>query len=284
MSSLGPGPRSPEPPAFGRGVLHPGLAAGVLGLERHGPAPGLARSVDYYWLVHWDRRGLPPYEQKVLSHPNVHLVFEEPGARVHGVDRSLFVRRLEGAGHALGVRFRPGGFRAFTGRPVAELADRSLPAADFFGPEADRLNERVRRAGPDAAALTAAVDAFLLARLPAPDPAVERQAGTAAAVVRRIADGPDLHRVDRLAAEFGLTVRQLQRLFAEYVGAPPKWVLRRARLHEAAERADRGATVDWAALAADLGYADQAHFTRDFTAAVGMPPARYAGGGPPGPA
>lgn len=46
----------------------------------------------------------------------------------------------------------------------------------------------------------------------------------------------------------------------------------------AAARADEGAGIDWAALAADLGYADQAHLTRDFTAAVGAPPGRYAGG------
>jgi AraC-like DNA-binding protein len=51
--------------------------------------------------------------------------------------------------------------------------------------------------------------------------------------------------------------------------------MRRARLHEAAERADRGDAVDWAALSADLGYADQAHLTRDFTATIGVPPARY---------
>ncbi len=52
--------------------------------------------------------------------------------------------------------------------------------------------------------------------------------------------------------------------------------MRRARLHEAAARADSGEIVDWARLAADLGYADQAHLTRDFTAAIGVPPARYA--------
>jgi AraC-like DNA-binding protein len=52
--------------------------------------------------------------------------------------------------------------------------------------------------------------------------------------------------------------------------------MRRARLHEAAERADSGEPVDWAALASDLGYADQAHLTRDFTVTIGVPPARYA--------
>ncbi|WP_405360982.1 AraC family transcriptional regulator [Kitasatospora sp. NBC_00085] len=262
-------------PDLGRGVLHPGRAAGVVHLARLEPAPGLARLVEYYWLVRWDRRGLPVHEQKVLSHPNVHLVFEAPRAAVYGVDRSLFVRRLEGAGHVLGVRFRPGGFRLLTGRPAAGLADRSVPAAGIFGPGTDRLNEEVLSGAPEPAAL---VDAFLLARLPEPDPVAGRQAELAAAMVERITASPDLHRVDELAGEFGVTVRRLQRLFAEYVGAAPKWVLRRARLHEAAQRADGGADVDWAALAADLGYADQAHLTRDFTAAVGLSPARYAGG------
>ncbi len=51
---------------------------------------------------------------------------------------------------------------------------------------------------------------------------------------------------------------------------------RRARLLEAARRADQGGDVDWAGLAPDLGYADQAHLTRDFTATLGIPPARYA--------
>jgi AraC-like DNA-binding protein len=59
------------------------------------------------------------------------------------------------------------------------------------------------------------------------------------------------------------------------VGVSPKWVMRRARLHEAALRADGGEPVDWAALAFDLGYADQAHLTREFTATIGVPPSRY---------
>ncbi|MGH3421218.1 MAG: helix-turn-helix domain-containing protein, partial [Streptosporangiaceae bacterium] len=80
--------------------------------------------------------------------------------------------------------------------------------------------------------------------------------------------------VGQLSAESGMTARSLQRLFADYVGVSPKWVMRRARLHEAAERADSGEPVDWAALASDLGYADQAHLTRDFTVTIGVPPTR----------
>ncbi|SDI18663.1 AraC-type DNA-binding protein [Sinosporangium album] len=256
-------------------MLHPGRGATVISLSRHKPAVRLARIVEFYWLVRWDRRGLPAYEQKVLSHPNVHLVFEAPRAHVYGVDRSLFVRRLEGAGHVWGVKFRPGGFRPFTDRPVADLADRAVPAGEFFGPEVDRLNAGVLGGPADAAGIASFVDSFLLGRLPEPDPVVER----VAAMVEHITATSELRRVDQVAEEFGVSVRRLQRLFAEYVGAAPKWVLRRARLHEAAERAAGSGGVDWAAVAADLGYADQAHFTRDFTAAVGVSPARYAESG-----
>ena len=98
----------------------------------------------------------------------------------------------------------------------------------------------------------------------------------AADLVSRITADPSLRRVDQLAAASGMTARSLQRLFADYVGVSPKWVMRRARLHEAAERADSGEPVDWALLASDLGYADQAHLTRDFTATLGISPTRYA--------
>ncbi|WBP87465.1 AraC family transcriptional regulator [Kitasatospora cathayae] len=257
---------APEPD-LGRGVLHPARAAELISVERLAPAAAVARFVEFYWLVRWDLTGHPPYEQKVLAHPNVHLVFEAPRALVYGVDRSLFVRRLEGAGHVLGVKFRPGAFRPLAGHPVSDLADRTVPAAEYFGPETDRINARILDA-PDAEL----VDDFLRPRLPAPDPVAEE----VAAMVERITGSPDLCRVDESARELGVTVRSLQRLFAEYVGASPKWVLRRARLHEAAERAAAEGKLDLAALAAELGYADQAHLTRDFTAAVGISPARYA--------
>ena len=76
-----------------------------------------------------------------------------------------------------------------------------------------------------------------------------------------------------------MSVRLLQRLFAGYVGVGPKWVILRHRIHEALERAESERDVDWAALAADLGYADQAHLVRDFTATVGVPPTAYAAQG-----
>ena len=115
-------------------------------------------------------------------------------------------------------------------------------------------------------------EALLCSVRPERDPLAEQ----VAALVSHITADPGLRRVDQLSAEAGMTARSLQRLFADYVGVSPKWVMRRARLHEAAERADSGEPVDWALLASDLGYADQAHLTRDFTSTLGISPTRYA--------
>lgn len=266
-----PGPMTD--PGMGRGVLHQAAVPEQFELIRVTPADDIALHVDFYWIVRWDLRGRPPHEQKVLSHPNVHLVVERPASAVYGVPRGVFSRRLTDAGHVFGVKFRPGAFRPVLGRPVAELVDRAVPAAELLGPAITEVETAVL-AESEVAAMTPLVEGFLRRVLPEPDPLVEE----VAAMVDRIMGTPSLFRVDQLAAEAGLSVRSVQRLFAEYVGASPKWVLRRARLHEAAGRAEQGSDVDWAALAADLGYSDQAHLTRDFTASVGVPPASYARG------
>ena len=259
---------------MGRGVLRPDLAATHFRLGRHRPSDALAPFVDYYWIPRWDLRGKPPYEQTILPHPNVHLVFEASGAGIFGVDRRLFTRSLAGLGLAFGVRFTAGGFRPFWQAPISQLTDRVVPAARLFGPRAEKTRQAIMGAGAfdadafdaDDGRMAGLAEALLHSVLPERDPLAEQ----AAELVSRITDDPGLRRVDQLSAESGMTARTLQRLFADYVGVSPKWVMRRARLHEAAERADSGEPVDWALLATDLGYADQAHLTRDFTVTIGV--------------
>lgn len=260
---------------MGAGVLRAVTAATRFTLARHLPPDDLAPFIDYWWIIHWDLRGQPPHEQSVLPHPNLTLALEESGAGVFGVDRSIFTRRLTGEGKALGVRFRPGGFRPFYRKSIATLTDRVIPARQVFGPAADEACAAAMSPGADDAAMVAAAERLLRGFGAVPDPVAVR----VAEMVDQIRTDGELRRVTALAEVFGVPERRLQRLFAEYVGVSPKWVLRRARLLEAARRADAGDVVDWAALALDLGYADQAHLTRDFTATLGVPPAKYASGG-----
>jgi AraC-like DNA-binding protein len=251
-----------------RGILRPSAVGEMFTLERRAPPRDLAPLVDSHWLVAWDRRGLPSYESAVLPHPSAHLVIEPHGAQVYGVTRDRYVRRLAGAGWAVGTKFRPGAFAVFAGgRAMSELTDRQVPATSLLGEEAQLLT-----ATQDTEALVRAVHTLLRARLPAvPDPRVALVQEIVADIQR---SAPD-EGVAALAERHSLSVRTLQRLFAQYVGIGPKWVLQRYRLHDALEGLDRRRRQDWTRFALDLGYYDHAHFVRDFRALVGRSPAEY---------
>ena len=265
---------APRPIGKPRGVLRAEPAEGVFVHERHPPAPDIAGFVEHFWVVAWEIPG-EPVVREVLSHPSVHVVFERGSSRIVGVPRGRFTRRLEGTGFVVGIKFHPGAFRPLAGFPISRLTDRSVPLDEVFA--AGRAIERRVLAPPTMAGRIAAATSFLRGRLPAPDPIAER----AAAIVRRILDDREIRKVDDIARIVGDSPRALQRLFQDYVGVGPKWVIRRYRLHEALERLDAGRVVDWPALALELGYFDQAHFSKDFKRLVGRTPTGYAIGAPP---
>ncbi len=252
------------------GILYARAAGAHFRYAEAAPSPGLAPFVAHYWIVTWDLTGRPPYEQQVLPYPCVNVTFTHGRCRVAGVPRGRFSEVLTGAGRVFGVRFRPGGFRPFLAAPVSSVTGRFVPVAEVYGAAGRALSERVLRAG-DAEA-TEIMDGFLSGFGPRRD----ADADLVARVVDRAVEDPSIARVDQLADEFRVGIRRLQRLFRDHVGVGPKWVIRRYRLHEAAARAAEGAGLDLVRLAAELGYSDQAHLTRDFTALVGSPPARYA--------
>jgi AraC-like DNA-binding protein len=253
-----------------KGVVAPAAARRKFRMERYLPAPELAAFLDHFWIVEWDLGDQPPYVQRTLPYPCVHVVFDRARSGVWGVPSGAFDYELKGAGRVCGLRFRPGAFRALLGRPLHTITDRVLALSEVF-PWNDAAAQDEVLAGADDAAMIAAATRLLGPVLPAPDPQVER----IAAILRTVEQTPELTQVEQLAAGAGLGVRSLQQLFSDYIGVSPKWVIRRFRLHEAADRLAAGEAPDLAALAQSLGYFDQAHFTSDFRKLVGQPPAQY---------
>jgi AraC-like DNA-binding protein len=255
-----------------RGIVDAAELLAQVRFRRREPAEPLRPYLEHYWLIDWDLT--QPYASHVVPHPSVNIVFQqfagqEPFAEISGIGLELFTQKLEGRGRVCGIQFRPGGFRPFApGRPVSDWTGQRIRF-----PEVPLDADPHAVLGPDDEdARVAALDAFLLGLAPEPDP----QADLAMTLADRIRTDRTIRRVGDFARAEGLSVRVLQRLFAAYVGVGPKWVVLRYRIHEALERAETDRDVDWAALAADLGYADQAHLVRDFTATVGVPPTAYA--------
>lgn len=263
---------SPNPLGQQRAILHPKAAERAIDVGRHEPRESLAPYVDYHWLVRWDLA--EPHEQQVVPQPRVHLAAEDGRLLVHGISRDPFVRTLHARGHVLGAAFKPGGFRPVLGTSVGSLMDSVRPAGDLFD-EDDRL-AAAAILDPDASDtdIIATFEDYLERLEPLPDPLAEEVAAWVAEAEHDLA----LTRADALAARAGVSLRTLQRLFTEYVGIGPKWVIQRFRILDAAAAAHGSGTPDWAEVAVRLGFSDQAHLTRVFTQVVGAPPATYVRG------
>lgn len=255
-----------------RAILHPAAGAERFRLQTHPCSLRLARFAAYVWVVEWDLAERDSHVQRVLASPSVHLSVGADEAMITGLQkRATFAKELRGDGRVLGLRWRPGGFRPLYRSRISALTDHRLPISGLLDVDVPAWQSAVAQARDSAEAAATLVE-FLEPLLPEPDPMVDVAAG----IVTEINDDPKLARVDDLAARHDMSVRALQRLFTEYVGAGPKWVIRTYRLLQVSGRANAGERIDWAELAAELGYSDQAHLVREFTRVVGAPPARYA--------
>ena len=221
----------------------------------------------------WERELMPddPADSTlILPDGCVDVIWRDGKLTVAGLDRTAWRSPVRPGSSIVGVRLRPGVAGAVFGTPASELLDTRVPLDELLGSRAAVLSERldVARGREAEYLLLEGVVASSIAKADL-DPLV-------LAATRRL--GFPGSRVDELAEALGISERQLRRRFHQSVGYGPKTldrVLRFRRLVSKAQEISDG-EVDLARLAADLGYADQAHMARDSVRLTGMPPARLA--------
>ena len=263
-------------------MLRPDEFARHVDLVREPAGAAADRWVENRWFLAWDLPADRWYASEVLPHPTCTLTVElgsNPRAgmpvnetvAVTGVCTRRFDVDVRGWGSVAGLRLRPGGLAALTGAPASAWRDRSVPAGDVLpAPLAATLADPDLAAAPHAWAEAAESGLAALAEGTA-DPRYDLLLDV---VADMLADHA-LLAVSDAAARHGVTVRTLQRLFTHYVGVGPKWVLARYRMHDAVTDLDGGWDGTLTDLAHRYGWYDQAHFTRDFTALVGVTPGQY---------
>jgi len=256
--------------AENRGLLRWPPSAGIGRHARLHPPADLALWVECFWMVTWDLDC--PYLQETLPHPNFYLAFQDGRCTVGGVNTGKSSHLLEGRSGVFGITFRPGGFRPFMREPAVALANRIVPAAEVFTQGVSALEGRLHTLEWDEDRMLAVTAAFLRDREPAPDANVE----LSVRLIEEIRGDNTIKAVKDLERQTGMSKRSLQRIFREYVGTTPKWVIQRFRLHELVDRLNSGEQPDWCQLALELGYFDQAHLINAFKAVVGSPPGQYS--------
>jgi AraC-like DNA-binding protein len=165
----------------------------------------------------------------------------------------------------VGARFRPGVGGAALGVPLSELLDQRVDAADLPAVPARRLEGSL----PPAEALRRLTEA-------AAEMVTERPADGLVLAAARWLGRPGA-RAELAAGRLGVSERQLRRRCQAAIGYGPRTLMRVLRFRRFLARLDAsGDVADLAGLAADAGYADQAHLTRESTRLAGLPPAALA--------
>jgi AraC-like DNA-binding protein len=185
---------------------------------------------------------------------------------VAGPDTTAWLGHIPVGTEIVGLRFRPGAAPSVLGVSATELVDDRPSAAVVSKRWATELTARLEAAQSVAAASALLQEAVRhhLEAAPALDPLVQH-------VVNSV-QGYRSVRVDRLADHLGISERQMHRRCCAALGYGPKTFARIVRFQRFLASARQPTAQTFAHLAADAGYADQAHLTREVQRLTGLPP------------
>ena len=232
------------------------------------PFTALERHVTCVW-VQEVARDSAPYLYRTVPNGSAELVCAIGSTpRIVGPQTGPTEQVLPPGTTVAGVRFRPGAAPSVLGMPASELVDLDIGAEDVWGPYATVLGDALAGAGSahDAAALLEKASAARLADAPGPDP-------LALAAVHGLVD-PHARAVRSLASSLFISERQLRRRCEAAIGLAPKPLQRMLRFQRFLALAGtlEQPSAELARLAADGGYEDQPHLTRESMRLAGRPP------------
>lgn len=253
-----------------RGVLRQNKANLITKHNRYFAGTKLDYFIEHYWTVSWDLSGKEPYLAETLPYPSVHIVFEKGNSKIFGVTRGRFSTLLKDKGSVFGIKFRPGGFYPFFQKSISSLTDKTFPISELTNEDSLPLETEIFQKEDEEDRIKI-IETWLEKILPEPDPKIP----LINTIIDRIKEDRTIQSVEQITKLYSIQLRNLQRLFQEYVGVSPKWVIQRFRIQEVAERMEKEKSIPFAELALDLGYYDQAHFIKDFKNTIGLSPEEY---------
>lgn len=252
--------------------------------REHQPVARLAPFLECLWTLEGHTGELAGETQPVLPDGRTELVvhFGEPFERIEegiaelqpavifaGQLTRRLVLRPTGRISVLGVRFRPYGAAPFVREPQGRLVGLTLDASEVSGP-LSRVAAHVRESARSLDAAVASMQQQLVGTLPTV--AIDSRVASAVAAIDRF-DG--LVGIDELSVSVETTRRHLERLFQQQVGVSPKRLARITRFQRALTVLQGAGTATGVLAAHASGYADQAHFIRDFRELAGCSPGAH---------
>lgn len=251
------------------------------------PCSQLSRFIEHYWFVNSTEVEPISLSVNVFVDGRADLILNfgapygraEIGGEVFQIAHSnLDLQRLkpiritqEGALQTTGVRFRLGGLGPFVHQPLTRLTDSIIAPEQAFGRSAIDVELAIKNA--DSADEQAHIlDEYFCGQLD-----LEPDFETFAHALQTCEASQGNVSVEDMANQTGVSSRQLARLFARWLGFPPKTLCRIVRFQMALKTLMQDPKCSLAEVAKRTGYFDQAHFIKDFQKMSGGVPRGYRG-------
>ncbi len=255
---------------------------------RHIPRPPLSALVGCLW--YWEGAPATHAKERLLPNGECAIIVnlrDEPlriydahdvtryssygHAVLSGARSDCFVIDTSQEERVVGIQFRPGGAFPFFRMPASEAEGASVALDDLWPAQSRRIREQLL-AAPSVDAMFAILERSLLAQLVRPPelhPAV-------ACALRHFCQCPPGGSIASLTERIGLSPRRFIELFHRQVGLTPKTFSRVRRFQQALRSFHGRRQIDWARVALENGYYDQAHFIHDFQGFSGFTPGAYS--------
>ena len=252
----------------------------------HIPAPPLSQFIDFFFYYedyhaeHTMEKFLPDGSVDLLidlSETPKKLFVNEEGIAYTTFKKSWisgmktdYILIDASVSHMIGVHFKPGGCYPFVDFPMVELNNITVELDSVWGNEIHSIRDAILCEPSIEKRFSILENSFLLKG----KNKMENHALVHYSVTQLV-QSPQMWTIKALSGKTGITQKHLITLFKKYVGLSPKMFSRINKFQKVIELIDKQQKVDWAMLAYECGYFDQAHFIKEFHAFSGINPVSY---------
>ncbi|HSB27919.1 MAG TPA: helix-turn-helix domain-containing protein [Pyrinomonadaceae bacterium] len=253
----------------------------------HFPEPPLSQFVENIW--YYDGHHVDYQREKILPDGAIELIIDLDSwpkkifadeTEVHNFrtvkkawisgERTRYIVIGTDNTHMIGIRFKPGGAYPFFGFPISELTEWVTELDLIWGRLIYDIRDQLLEIdSPEKKLLR--LEAFLLQQ-------TKRSLEPNRAVtfaINKLQRSPQFLAIRDLASQIGITQKHLISQFEKVVGLRPKSFARVSKFNKVLQVIEQQKQVEWASIAYECGYYDQAHFIKEFHTFSGLNPSSY---------
>ncbi len=254
---------------------------------RYIPTQPLSQFVSCFW--YWEGAPQTPAKERLMptGEPGIIINMRDDQLRLYACDdlersdtyglalfsgarTEPFAIHNQQQDRVFGIQFHAAGAFPFFRTPANEMANIAVPLDNLWRGGAGELRERLL-AAPTVECMFQAAESLLLSQV-VRDLEFHRAVSFA---LRHFCRTPNAGKIAQVTDKLGLSQRHFIAVFRQQVGLTPKAFCRVRRFQYVLHSIHAASHVDWAQVALDSGYYDQAHFIHDFRRFSGVTPLQY---------